>query len=652
MGNTKTPQPLVRPYRYKPDIQPAAKDINTYVRPQEVYITPPSGTTSLDSLAAALKENSPILMRYFKTKQNKANEAMAAEGERLQKESQIKDWNEYVKKHPESEKYNPYLREGFEKQAALAKGADYQLWLQNKLATDETLASMTDQTQIDDYIDKLSADYMKANTAGLSDRAVAGFFIPIANAARDKYATDFGRKKLDTLLNEKYDAYEELTVKSADAFLVGNQKQISSSEESADAFAGQLAAQISANAAQTIIDVSNPKRVNDATMEAALTWYQSLAAEHKAFGAKVIEKLTGKDNQKLVGITRYQEAFQKVKKDAWNEQVQKDKDLYWYEQRDKQDRVDAAFAKYGQSIADHPTANHTGLVAQTYKEFGSDAADAIQNWSKACLSNSSAQLSFARSLQSGSGSGGGSVDPIAKYLFLSAANEGTLTDAQIADGVRNKLITPAQAIALKKNMNSGKLSPAAEYGMEVCSAAYGLNKKEELYTTEGMKKVYALQNQFRGEQIRFNLDYQSKNGRMPSTEEAQQHFMKFTDTILKQKEVEDKQMIARNEVSKIASKSSWGLTGQSAIKLTGIQLQTLLDDYNSKGASSSLVKLKSNASPKYRNMPMEQFVHTLADTNGLKLSDNTPPPDYISKETATPPPSSTTTTKKKRGHKM
>jgi hypothetical protein len=639
----KTPESLVRDYRYKPKIESSARDINTYVKPQERYVAPPQGTTALESLSRALRENSPILMKMFREKQDKRNEELLAQGERLQKESDIKDWNEYVKKHPEHEKYSPFLREGFEKQAAMAKGADYQLWLQDKLTNDATLASMTDQTQINEYIDKQTAEYVKANKGTLSDRAIASYFIPSANNSRQALMSQFADRKLDELMKAKYDSYEENVTKNADAFIAGNTQAIESSEESATALAGQLAAQISAHAGNTIIDVSNPKKVNDSTMNAVLTWYNSLAPEYSEFGKKVIENLTGKDNQKLIGITRYKMAFDKVTKEKYNDTIQKEKDEYWRENRDKALKSDQALLKYGSKIADNPSGNHAQTIAQAFHEFGPDAASTLQGWAQSCLSYASSSFHLSKAMSGGgggSGSGGVSDNALAKFNFLMSLDGGRKPSPQeLQNAVSNGILTPLQAYKLAQNEGVSKeMSGIAEETMLSCYNTFGINSKN-LSDNATLAVRYNLRNKFGTEAIRFNNEFQDKNGRVPTTAEIQTHFLDFSNKLITEQEKINTRQNTIRTIQKDAEKGK-------ATKLTPEAFELMIDDYNKNGVKSALVQLKANSSVKYRRMPMSQFVNTLAESNGIKLNNPAPAP------TTAPSSTAPNKDKKKRGHKM
>ena len=63
MPTARTPEPLVRPYRFKPEQRSYARDIDTYVRPQSKQIGAPTGPTRAERLAASLRATSPILQK-------------------------------------------------------------------------------------------------------------------------------------------------------------------------------------------------------------------------------------------------------------------------------------------------------------------------------------------------------------------------------------------------------------------------------------------------------------------------------------------------------------------------------------------------------------------------------------------------------------
>lgn len=614
MPTAKTPQPLIRPYRYKPEQKSYARDIDTYVKPQERYIAPPAGRTSAESLAFALRDTSPILMKYFKEQEAKKQQELIAQGERLQKESDIRDWNQLVRERPEYEKYNPYLREGFERQAAVSYAADFANWLQTQMLQDQNLASMTDPNQIDEYTDGLIAAYMKQNLGHLNDRAVQGQFITYANEAKASFVKNFTNKRLDEALQEKYDMYQTSTIKGADAFIAGNVEIVTGEDQQAkEMAANQLAAEISFKAENAILDVSNPKRVNDATIEAALTWYNGLSPEAEPFGRMVIEKLTGRGGTQLVSIARYQEALEKVTKQKHADYIQQERDRLFLEDIEKKDKIDAAVAKYAQTIVDNPTANHSKLIAQVNKEFGPDAAAVI-------TSKASAAKNYSNSFNNGNGGG---KDPMAAWGLFQAANQQGWTDGLLDIAVSKRYITPKEALYLRSERDKPdhEMSNIISHVVDAIETTVGI---DSLSPSEKMRAQAEIQSTVTQEGIRFNVDFISQNNRKPTYDEKQKHMINFAN-----RQIND---IEKRQTTELEQKQISEATGPKQLpkKLTAAQLQYLIDEHQKNPETSMLTKIR-NTSWRYQAAPISSLIQSLAASNGIKIEgiDNTADPSIL-----------------------
>lgn len=591
MPTARTPEPLVRPYRFKPEQRSYARDIDTYVRPQSKQIGAPTGPTNAERLAASLRATSPILQEYFEKQEARRRAELMAQGERLQKESGKRDWNEWIREHPEHEKYSPWLREGFEKQAAIAYGADFQNHMQELAATDETLAAMTDPAQIDEYLSEKTAEYMRDKLGHLNDRAVQQQFIGFANETRAAIGSQFVDRRLTEQLNEKYQAYQTGVVNIADSFTVGNMETlITADDATVNMMAAQLAAQLSMHAQNTILDVSNPKRVNDATIEAAFTWYNGVAPEYEEFAQKVIENLTGRDGAKLLGIVRYQEGWEQVKKQKFNDMIQQERNRVWLESEQERANVDAARTEYYDRIAANPLADHTNLVLEAGDKYGAEAQEVIRGWAAACFSGASQRYNF---FKSSSGSGGSTRDAIRVYSLFSRAADGLLSEADISAAVADGTLTAKEGIALReqiKNPNPEEMAIITATMRTALNAA-GLPEKPSDYTSADLDKSFKIESDYRHELLLFKMEFKTENDRAPTREEIQQHFVKFADEQNRLIEAEEQARLKREEKQKAEEEAF--TKRLTSYNLTPNDFTRLLNDYRNNGSNSLLAKIKA-----------------------------------------------------------
>lgn len=625
-----TPEPLVRDYRFKARQNSYARDIDTYVRPQQRQIAAPTGPTEAERLALSLRELSPILQNYLEKQENRKKAELIAEGERLQKESAVKDWNEYVRQHPEHEKYNPWLREGFEKQAVIAYGADFKTYMQETVATDETLAAMTDPAQIDEYLSEKTAEYMRNNLGHLNDRAVQQQFTAFANQTRAAIASQFVNKRLDEQLKEKYDAYQTGVINIADSFIVGNMETLTTADDATvDAMAAQLAAQLSIHAENTILDVSNPKRVNDATIEAALTWLSSLAPEYFDFGQQVVENLTGRDGAKLIGVARYQKAYEEVKKNTWSAYMQKERDRAWLENEEERKWANAAADEYYETIAANPLADHTSLVIEAGHKYGPLAQERVRSWASANFSAASARYNF---FKNSAGQGGADYDDVKAYLLLQRAADGELTETEILDAVRDNIFTPKEAIFLReqaKNPNPEE-TVILKAAMNTTFNAAGLPEKAAEYTSDDLKTVYSIEADYRHELMLYKMEYRSKNGSSPGREEIQQHFIKYAEEKNKAVMEAEQARLKREQEAKAYEEDLEKRA--KTLNFTSEQFHRLMNDYLKNGSSSVITQLKASSGALATRLSDETFIIELARRSGVPLNELTarygitPPP--------------------------
>lgn len=605
MPTARTPEPLVRPYRFKPEQRSYARDIDTYVRPQSKQIGAPTGPTRAERLAASLRATSPILQEYFEKQEAKRKAALIAEGERLQKESGKRDWNEWVREHPEHEKYSPWVREGFEKQAAIAYGADYQTYMQELAATDENLAAMTDPAQIDEYLSAKTAEYMRDKLGHLNDRAVQQQFMGFVNQTQTAIASQFMDKRLTEQLNEKYQAYQTGVVNLADAFTVGNMETlITADDATVEAMAAQLAAQLSMHAQNTILDVSNPKRVNDATIEAAFTWYNGVAPEYEEFAQKVIENLTGRDGAKLLGIVRYQEGWEKVKRDKLDDLIRQEQRQVYLEEREEQRVVEEVIDKYVGTIYNNPTADHTALIAQANAEGGYKAAEKLR-------AIASAARGYSDNYASGSATRNKGIDAIARYNLRIAADQGTLTETMLITAMHDNLIGPDEAWNLRqisKNPSPEQTKLVDTLTNNMCQAA-GVDSLD--YDT-----IFQLDDEMTDVHLRYRADFLKENGRQPTFDEVRRYMASYATERTKTLSVEQETKRKAREEKQAFDDELTKQFSNKAVAYTPEQFAVLMDEYKRLGANSRLMKLKAENNLG-QNLTENAFIQMIGVASGI-----------------------------------
>ena len=476
--------------------------------------------------------------------------------------------------------------------------------MQELAATDENLAAMTDPAQIDEYLSAKTAEYMRDKLGHLNDRAVQQQFMGFVNQTQTAIASQFMDKRLTEQLNEKYQAYQTGVVNLADAFTVGNMETLITADDAAvEAMAAQLAAQLSMHAQNTILDVSNPKRVNDATIEAAFIWYNGVAPECEEFAQKVIENLTGRDGAKLLGIVRYQEGWEKVKRDKLDDLIRQEQRQVYLEEREEQRVVEEVIDKYAGTIYNNPTADHTALIAQANVEGGYKAAEKLRAIASAARGYSD---NYA-----GDGTRNDGAANVARLMLMIRASNGDLTDTELISAVHDGLASPESAYKLRQVMKN----PRPDETSLVDTLAVSAWKTAGIPETD-FNKQWEIAQDFHNEYIRYRVDFQKDNGRYPSFDEVRQHMFPFADTRIKTLTTEQQ---ARNEAQaqqdKFNEKLQQDLDKQKTA-YTPEQFAVLMDEYKRLGANSRLMKLKAENNLG-QNLTENAFIQMIGVASGI-----------------------------------
>lgn len=625
MATTKTPEPLIRPYRYKPEVTVAARQGNTYVKPQQTQIGSPIGPTSLEHLASSLRSISPVLMGYFEKKEKDKQEQLIAEGERLQKESAVSDWTEAVKKKPELEKYSPFVREGFEKQASISLGAQYQLHLQDLMTKDEKLASMTDQKEIEAYISQDQAEWLKANTSHINDKAIAEQLIPKMNEARAYFGYQYSEKQLKQQVEDKYNAFASGIQSSVQAMMVGNEETINKGGDAADALASQTAAQISLHAQNTILDASNPKKVNDAIMVALESLIKNTPADKQDFINKVISRITTKGSAKLSGIMEYQKKIDEWKTTAshnylLSEQVKKVK---------REEEARASVQELSIKMFKNPTGNFTAEIANIAAKYGKEAGDELTVRSKSLLAGVAQRKSF---YEAGSGGGGGVsfAKSATQYGYYKKAMAGTLTEKDLDYCVVNKIFTPLQATSLLENLGKPDKQGLALVNAGMSILGYG--KDYNPTSVEAAQQYTSMGQSLLDTAMEVKQELITKNGRAPTATEYQDAFWKKLKAIQEVEASKKTSPVAKKITSTPAKDISYnplghtlqwmGLKGASPLLTKEGTPDTplmmgLITDYQTNGANSKLAESARRQGAV--GTEVDRWVQTLVSTWGIPI---------------------------------
>lgn len=559
-------EPLVRSARFKPEQKSAARNIDTYVKPQEKYIAPPQGKSGAESLAYALRETSPILTKYFKDRELKQQQELIAEGERLKKESNLKTWAEAIREHPEYEKYSPYLREGFEKQRAIALGVEYNHYMTELSTTDQQLAQIQDPAEANAYLQQKGAEWIKANTADINDRAIQQYLLPAVNEYNKYHTSQMTETRLDELVQAKRDTFQTaLSMMTEDSLLLG---------ESPEKIGDGIGSYIS----QTILDGTNPSETNTAAIDSLLNLMQRKANEgdmKTATGIKaVLENIKGRDGAPLAKIMRYRTvidtAWTKVGDEAF-QQIARDRQLKAWE---KDDALQEVRDKYGADIWQAPTADRTKLLAQVAKEYGSEVAKAFSNDIKEALSYQRQRKAYKENLSGGEAGRNKQI----KDTLIALSYTRPLTDEE-------SMILASTGATIPQVMNARQGKNVQDDGSYKLAGDVA-KKILRIPEKDWGELQYSQYQQVKGELLTawkdYATDFHSEHGRVPSKREKVDFFDNLLIKRLKQQNEASQDKAAEREkedkIQKVINKNNDSSLFKSLPKITPKMLQLIIDE--------------------------------------------------------------------------
>ena len=572
MTQAKSPDPLVRPAHFKPDIKSYVRDIDTYVKPQERYIAPPSVRSNLESLAYALRGTSPILEKHFRDKEAARQQELIAEGERLQKETGKLDFAEALKEHPEYEKYSPYLQEGFEKQKAIVLGVQYNQYLTELRMTDQELAQIQDPSEASAYLQQKGSEWIKVNAADVNDRAVQQYLLTAVNESNNYQTSQTTEARLNERVQAKTDMFQTAISASVEETLLH------------DGSPDELAGQVSAHIDNTILDGMNPSKANNAAVDALISLMQRKAKEgdmKSATGVKtVLENLKGHAGASLSKIIRYRTAidtaWEKVGDEAY-QQIARDRQLKAWE---KEDAIQEVRDKHAAEIWASPTKDYTGLLANVSKEYGPDAAKELAGDIGTALSYQQRHKTYLKSLTSGSTVAAGHKQIKESLIALSYARP--LTDSEC--GILAEVGGTAQQVMNAKygrNVKDDGLSKKAnDIAMKV------INKKEADYGVADYELRQSIRGEILADLSEYREGYHTEHGRLPSKFEQDDY---LEDWLIRRKKgqseaAKDKAFEKEKEdkITKAVDKNNHSSIFKSLPKVNKEILQSLINEERTK----------------------------------------------------------------------
>ena len=562
--------PLVKSVRFKGEIEPKARDINTYVKPQEQQIAPPKGTTTLDSLALALRESSPVLQKYFKDKSDKEHEAEQAAGQKAQKELQLVEFSDAIRKNPEYETASPYFRLGYEKQAAVALSFEHNQYLNSIRQSDPTYLSITDPNEAVKYLQSKSADFIKSKEGVITSPEAQTLLYKAVDESLSYQDYNANSSKLDEMKQQKMDIFQT-------NILNGVSSQITEGKTPE-----QISALTSAFIQSAIIDGTPPSKVNDAAVESLITLMNNKSKEGDIKGAysvkKVIEGLAGHDGTSISNIIRYRTAldtaWERLGDDSFK-QIARDRQIKEWE---KSDALQAVRDKYGADIWEKPTADRTKLLASVAKEYGIEVADELSTDIEKALGYQRSYKSFRKSEASGTGLSSGNSKSL-KNSLLALSYQRPLTDSEcsILAGTGATVQQVMNARQGKNVKNDGSVKDAADIAkkaIKISETEWGVKEYEKYRTLKG---------EILSDWSAYSTDFHQANRRLPSKFERDDYFETWLIKYKRKQAEDSKAARAEREVSSkvnpVIKKNNSSILFKSLPKnLKPDDLQRLIDE--------------------------------------------------------------------------
>lgn len=566
MSNT-TPAPLIQRSFIRTSSRSYTRDIDTYIKPQQRIIAPPPESNEAMRLAVALRDLSPKLQEFLAKQEQATREATIAEGMRIQKENNFKSWDEYRREHPEADKYNPYLREGFEKQLAIVRSIDYRRYMTELRETDPTYLQITDAAKADAYLRSKGAEWIKANTADLNDIAIKEGFLNNINQIDNYNTYQTTEKKLEELAQARSEQFQSVISMSVEDDL------------NTDPFSAEIVSRdVSAYINMSIAEGMNPREANDIAVNALISLMERKAKDGDLIGAagvrRVLEGLKGHEGAPLANIARYHaaiaEAWDSVGEESY-QQINRDRQLRKWQ---KEDALDEVRDKYGAEVWKNPTADYSSLLAEIASSYGSETAALFHKDIATALNYQKTRNAYKKSLIDSDVSDRAAI----KNSILSVSYSRPLTDDECVLYAQTGA-TPLQVRNARFGKNikdDGAYKKARGIAMDL------LGKETADYGVEDYENRRALSGAILADLEQFRESFHAQNNRLPSPREESDFFDEWIIQYKREQSEASHQRRMETErtekIDSVITKNNNSIIFKDIPQLTPEMLQQLIDE--------------------------------------------------------------------------
>lgn len=486
---------------------------------------------------------------------------------RIQKENNFKSWDEYRKQHPEANKYNPYLREGFEKQLAIVRSIEYGRYMAELRETDPTYLQITDAAEADAYLRSRGAEWIKVNTADLNDRAIKEGFLNNVNQIDEYNTYQTTEKKLEELAQARTENFQRVVS-------MGVENDLNNDPYSAE----KVSESVSAYIETSIKEGMTPREANDTAVNALISLMERKAKDGDLIGAagvrRVLEGLKGHEGASLANIARYRsaiaEAWDNVGEEAY-QQISRERQLRKWQ---KEDALEEVRDKYGATVWANPSADYSGLLAEVARDYGSETASDFQKDISTALNYQKSRNTYRKSLTGGSVSDNAAV----KNSLLALSHVRPLTDDESA------LLAQAGGTAIQvMNARFGKNVKDDGTRDKARSIATQLIGKDTAdFNVEDLEKRRALSGKILTDLAQFREDFHAQNNRLPSKHEEADFFDEWIIQYKRDKTEESRQRRAEEEkaekIDRVIAENNQSAVFKEIPQFTPETLQRMIDE--------------------------------------------------------------------------
>ena len=239
----------------------------------------------------------------------------------------------------------------------------YGLCMAELRETDPTYLQITDAAEADAYLRSKGADWIKANTADLNDRAIREGFLNNVNQIDEYNTYQTTEKKLEELALARTEHFQSV-------ISMGVENDLNNAPYSAE----KVSESVSAYIETSINEGMNPREANDTAVNALISLMERKAKDGDLIAAagvrRVLEGLKGHAGASLSNIARYRaaisEAWDNVGEEAY-QQISRERQLRKWQ---KEDALEDGRDKYGAEVWAKPSADYSGLLGGQARAYG------------------------------------------------------------------------------------------------------------------------------------------------------------------------------------------------------------------------------------------------------------------------------------------